>query len=76
MPLVAGVGYEFLKLTAKYQKKSIGKWLTMPGLWLQHITTKPPSDDQVEIAIAALKAAFGDKFSNYEGKKYITKAVD
>ncbi|RKY53900.1 MAG: hypothetical protein DRP89_05600, partial [Candidatus Neomarinimicrobiota bacterium] len=66
----------FLKLTAKYQKKSIGKWLTMPGLWLQHITTKPPSDDQVEIAIAALKAAFGDKFSNYEGKKYITKAVD
>lgn len=76
MPLVAGVGYEFLKLTAKYQNKSIGKWLTMPGLWLQHITTKPPSDDQVEIAIAALKAAFGDKFSDYEGKKYIAKAVD
>lgn len=76
LPLVAGVGYEFLKLTAKYQNKSIGKWLTMPGLWLQHITTKPPSDDQVEIAIAALKAAFGDKFSDYEGKKYIAKAVD
>lgn len=76
MPLVAGVGYEFLKLTAKYQNKSIGKWLTMPGLWLQHITTKPPSDDQVEIAIAALKAAFGDKFSDYEGKKYIAEAVD
>ena len=76
MPLVAGVGYEFLKLTAKYQNKSIGKWLTMPGLWLQHITTKPPSDDQVEIAIIALKAAFGDKFSDYEGKKYIAEAVD
>ncbi|MBL7136071.1 MAG: DUF1385 domain-containing protein [Candidatus Marinimicrobia bacterium] len=76
LPLVAGVGYEFLKLTAKYQNKSIGKWLTMPGLWLQHITTKPPSDDQVEIAIIALKAAFGDKFSDYEGKKYIAKAVD
>lgn len=76
LPLVAGVAYEFLKLTAKYQNKSIGKWLTMPGLWLQHITTKPPSDDQVEIAIAALKAAFGDKFSDYEGKKYIAKAVD
>ena len=76
LPLVAGVGYEFLKLTAKYQNKSIGKWLTMPGLWLQHITTKPPSDDQVEIAIAALKAAFGDKFSDYEGKKYIAEAVD
>lgn len=76
MPLVAGVGYEFMKLTAKYQNKSIGKWLTMPGLWLQHITTKPPSDDQVEIAIIALKAAFGDKFSDYEGKKYIAEAVD
>ena len=76
LPLVAGVGYEFLKLTAKYQNKSIGKWLTMPGLWLQHITTNPPSDDQVEIAIIALKAAFGDKFSDYEGKKYIAEAVD
>lgn len=76
LPLVAGVGYEFLKLTAKYQNKSIGKWLTMPGLWLQHITTKPPSDDQVEIAIIALKAAFGDKFSDYEGKEYIAEAVD
>ena len=76
MPLVAGVGYEFLKLTSKHLNSMITRWFSKPGLWLQHITTKPPSDDQLEVAIVALKTAFGEKFSEYEGKKYVADAID
>jgi len=76
LPLVLGVGYEFLKLTAKHQDKTWGKWLSAPGLWLQRITTQPPSDEQIEVAIEALKAAFGDKYSEYAGKKYSAEAIN
>ena len=75
IPLVAGFGYEVLKLTAKHQQNFIFKFFAKPGLWLQNITTKQPSDEQLEIAIIALKSAFGDKLSHYEGKKYIAEAV-
>ncbi|MFA4838278.1 MAG: DUF1385 domain-containing protein [Candidatus Neomarinimicrobiota bacterium] len=76
LPLVSGVGYEFLKLTAKHQDQKWGQWLSAPGLWLQRITTQPPTDDQIEVAIEALKAAFGDKFAEYAGKKFSAEAVD
>ena len=75
IPLVAGFGYEVLKLTAKYQQNFIFKFFAKPGLWLQNITTKQPTDEQLEIAIIALKSAFGDKLSHYEGKKHIAEAV-
>ncbi|MGM5484381.1 MAG: DUF1385 domain-containing protein [Nanobdellota archaeon] len=57
LPLVlpiAGLSYEFLKLGAK--KSRILRSLTMPGLWLQRITTKRPNKKQAEVAIATLKA--------------------
>lgn len=55
LPLLAGVSYELLKLSAKFSHKSkFGKFIIAPGLWLQKITTKPPDDDMVEVAIAAL----------------------
>lgn len=76
LPLVAGVGYEFLKFFAQHQNKKWGKWLSAPGLWLQRITTKQPADDQIEIAIAAIKAAFGDRYAEYAGKKYSADALD
>ena len=75
IPLVAGFGYEVLKLTAKYQQNFIFKFFAKPGLWLQNITTKQPTNEQLEIAIIALKSAFGDKLSHYEGKKHIAEAV-
>ena len=52
LPLVAGVSYEILKLLAK----SSAKWLTIfkaPGLLLQKITTREPTDDMIEVAITA-----------------------
>ncbi len=76
MPLVAGVGYEVLKFTAKHQDKAFARWMTMPGLWLQRITTKPPTDEQIEVAITSLKTAFGEKFSEVEGQKFTAEAID
>ena len=76
MPLVAGFGYEVLKLTAKYKSNIILQALARPGLWLQNITTKQPNDHQLEVAIAALKAAFGDSIKKYEGKEHIAEAIE
>ncbi len=75
LPLVAGTGYEFLKLTAANQHRTLARWLTKPGLWLQRITTKPPTDEQIEVAIISLKYAFGDKLKEYEGKEYVADAI-
>lgn len=76
LPLVAGIGYEFLKLSARFQNRAFTRWLIAPGLWLQRITTKPPSDDQLEVAIAALKGAFGERYAEFAGREYIAEAVD
>jgi len=56
IPVIAGISYEFMKLSAKHGSRRWAKMLSGPGLALQNITTKQPSDDQVEIAIASLKA--------------------
>jgi uncharacterized protein YqhQ len=61
LPLVAGVGYELLKLSGKARHNKIVKFLIAPGLWIQRITTQEPSDDQLEVAIVALQNALGKK---------------
>ncbi len=55
IPFVAGISYELLKLSAKYAKSRLVKLLITPGLWLQKLTTREPSDEQLEVALAALK---------------------
>jgi len=56
LPLIAGVSYEIIRYAARHAT-SLFALLTRPGLWLQRITTQPPSDDQVECAIRALDEA-------------------
>ncbi len=56
IPVIAGISYEFMKLSAKYNSRRWARMLSGPGLALQNITTKQPSDEQVQIAIASLKA--------------------
>ena len=56
LPLIAGVSYEIIRFAAKH-RGSLFAVMTAPGLWLQRITTQPPSDDQVECAIGALNRA-------------------
>lgn len=55
LPIICGLGYEVLKICGKYDN-IITKIISAPGVWMQHITTKEPDDDMIEIAIAALKA--------------------
>jgi len=57
LPVIAGLGYEFIKYSAKHGKNRLIKWLMQPGLLLQRITTREPSDDQIEVAIRALDEA-------------------
>ena len=76
IPIVAGLGYEVLKLTAKYRNNIFFSLLSKPGLWLQNITTKQPSDEQIEVAIKALEEAFSDKLNEFtKGKTYIAEAI-
>jgi uncharacterized protein YqhQ len=55
VPLVAGISYEIIRLSAKKESGWIFKLITRPGVWLQNITTQEPDDRQLEVAIEALK---------------------
>lgn len=55
LPLVAGVSYEIIRFTGRYRRSSWVKLVTWPGLLLQRITTREPTDDQIEVAIAAMQ---------------------
>ncbi len=56
IPLIGGISYEFIRLSAKERFRKIFKPVVWPGLALQRITTQPPTDDMLEVAIAALEA--------------------
>lgn len=67
IPVVGGLAYEFIRFSAKHSTSRWGRLLVAPGLWLQRITTKEPSEDQVEVAIVALRCALGlEDVSQYE----------
>ncbi|CAN5211925.1 hypothetical protein BH18ACI2_BH18ACI2_04670 [soil metagenome] len=55
VPVIAGISYEIIRLSAKREGSLIFKLITRPGLWLQNVTTKEPDDGQLEVAIFALK---------------------
>jgi uncharacterized protein YqhQ len=56
LPVIAGMSYEMIRFAAKH-RGSLFALMTAPGLWLQRITTQPPSNEQAECAIIALDAA-------------------
>ncbi len=58
IPVIAGLSYEVLKLGANQRWMY---WANTPGMWLQRITTKEPSDDMVEVAVASLLAALSEE---------------
>ena len=74
IPLVAGISYELIKISSR-NKNLFFRALRKPGLWLQNITTRKPDDEMVEVAILAMKKAFGDKLERMSGKKYVAEAV-
>ena len=55
IPFIAGISYEILKISDKYQKNFLFRLISMPGLRLQKITTSEPSNKQIEVAIYSLR---------------------
>ena len=66
-PLVMGIGYEFIKYAGKHENL-LTKILSAPGLWMQRVTTKEPTDDIIEVGITSLVASLygidSDEFRN------------
>lgn len=60
IPVLAGISYEAIKLASKKEESLIFKITMLPGLALQRITTKPPTLDQIEVAIVAMQAVAQD----------------
>lgn len=56
MPVVAGISYEIIRFAGKHMDKPWVRAAILPGLALQKLTTRQPDDDQIEVAIASLKA--------------------
>ena len=57
IPVIAAVGYEFTRFSARYAENRIVRVLFLPGLALQKMTTREPNKSQIEVAISALKGA-------------------
>ena len=60
VPIVAGISYEIIKFLGKYDNK-LTKIVAYPGMMLQKFTTKEPDDEQLEVALTALKAVINEK---------------
>ena len=65
LPVLLGIGYEVLKYAGSHDNLFV-KISSAPGLWMQRITTKEPTDDIIEVAIEATKMCLGMELSNEE----------
>lgn len=68
MPLIMGIGFEFIQLAGKYPNKFTGL-LSAPGLLMQRITTAEPTDDIIEVAIEAMNAALTGELPNNKAEE-------
>ena len=57
IPVIAGISYELLRFGARHRDSRAIRWLFEPGIWVQKITTKQPTDDMLEVAIVSLEQA-------------------
>ena len=55
LPVIAGIAYELIRFAARHQDNRVLMTLLAPGLWLQRLTTREPTLDQIEVSIQALK---------------------
>ena len=61
IPILGGISYEFIRISAKKSGTAIGRMIVAPGLWLQKITTKEPDESELEVALVALRSALGEE---------------
>jgi len=71
VPFISGLSYEALKLSSKNINHLLVKLMTAPGLGLQRITTQPPDDEQLEVAIVAMKSALEMDLSEHQNVEFI-----
>ena len=64
LPLVMGIGYEILMIAGKHDN-FLTRAISAPGLWVQRITTKEPTEDMLEVAIISIKCALRDEFPEF-----------
>ncbi|MBA2493619.1 MAG: DUF1385 domain-containing protein [Acidobacteria bacterium] len=76
MPLVAGLSYEIIRYAAKKESSVIFKFMTLPGLWLQNITTQEPDNSQLEVAIKALKESLKFEPDDVEHAPVINRELE
>src|SRR3954466_11537416 len=57
IPVIASIAYEILRFGARHRHQWWIRWLFLPGIWLQRITTLPPDDSMIEVAIASMREA-------------------
>ena len=57
VPVIASLAYEILRFGARHRDQVWLRWLYLPGIWLQAITTKQPDDSMIEVAIASMQEA-------------------
>ena len=57
VPVIASLAYELLRFGARYRHHWWIRWLYLPGIWLQAITTRQPDDSMIEVAIASMREA-------------------
>ena len=69
LPLTMGIGYEFIMYAGKHDN-IVTRILSAPGLWMQRITTREPNDDQLAIAICAIKSAMPEEFPDFDPSEY------
>jgi len=65
IPVIAGSAYEFQRFTAKHLDNRFIRSIALPGLWLQKLTTAEPTDDQLEVALTALKSSLGLEWETF-----------
>jgi uncharacterized protein YqhQ len=76
IPLVAGIAFEFIMWSARHQDSTLVRALVWPGLQMQKLTTREPSDDMVEIAMASLKKVLSmEKEAEIEPNEATSKLV-
>jgi uncharacterized protein YqhQ len=68
VPIIVGVSYEFLKLMGRFGNRAWAKALIAPGLATQYLTTRPPDDSMIEVALAALKQVWEKEHEEEESK--------
>ena len=64
LPVVVGLGYEFIMFAGKHNN-FFTRLMSTPGLWVQRITTKEPTEDMLEVAIISIKCALRDDFPEF-----------